>query len=107
MNSNNPKFNLGRIKVSLFAKLALQRSGQNIKEFLNRHNKNCNYGEITTEEKQLNDEIIKSKNRTNKQILSAYITEMHETIWIITRFEKNNKNSTTVLLPEEYDLLFK
>lgn len=98
------KFDIGKITVSFFAKLALQRAGQKASNFLNLH-KQCNYGEITLEEKHNNDQVVRNKNKNNKQILSSYTTSFNETIWIVSRFE-NDKSTTTVLLPHEYDSTF-
>ena len=103
-DKNKSIFPLGKIKVTFFAGLALQRSGQQSSEFLNLH-RNKNWGEITAEEKQLNDQIVKSKNKTNKKILSAYVTSFNKIIWIVTRFEENSIE-TTILLPREFDYLF-
>jgi hypothetical protein len=99
------KFNLGKITVSFFCQQALSRSGQKYLEFLSLH-ENCVWGEITKEEAQKNDQIVKNNNKIGKQILAAYITSFHETIWIVTRFEENNC-TTTVLLPREYEIIFK
>ena len=100
------KFNLGKTTVSFFAQLALERAGQQSSEFINRH-KNCDWGEITPEEAELNDQVVNSKNKNNKQILSAYTTTFQEeTIWVITRFDQNG-SKTTILLPREYDIIFK
>ena len=99
------KFPLGTVTTTFFANLALQRSGQKASDFLNQH-KNCKWGEITPEERYQNDEIVKSKEKCNKQILSAYTTTFHENIWIITKFEKNSI-TTTILLPREFESLVK
>ena len=101
MDNSQSKFRIGKVTITLFAKLALERSGQKASDFLNLH-KTCNWGEITDEEKHRNDQIVESQNQTNKQILSAYTTDLNDTIWIITRFDQSN-SMTTILLPREYD----
>ena len=99
------EFNLGTIKTTFFAQQALSRAGQQASDFLNLH-KQANWGEVTTEESQKNDQVVKSKDKTNKQILSAYTTTFNEeTIWILTRFTQNG-STTTILLPREYDIIF-
>ena len=103
MNRNYPKFSIGKLTITLFAELALERAAQKAEEFLSMH-KNCKWGEITNEEKQQNDQIVSSKNKTNKKVLSAYVTEFHECIWIVTDF---GKKQTTILLPHEYEIIFK
>ncbi|MBI9060245.1 MAG: hypothetical protein JEZ01_20935 [Labilibaculum sp.] len=100
MNKPKLKFNLGKITITLFAKLSLERSGQKAEQFLNLHKKG-NYGEISAEEKQCNNEII--ENKANKKVLSAYTTEFNEIIWVVTDLLEN---TTTVLLPREYDFIF-
>ena len=104
MDDSKPKFRIGKLTITLFAKLALERAGQKATDFLNLH-KNSNYGEITPEERKHNDVVLKSKNRNNKQILSVYTTDFNETIWVVTRFDQNN-SITTILLPREYDIIF-
>ena len=101
MDHSQSQFRIGKVTVTLFSKIALERAGQKASDFLNLH-KNGNWGEITPEEKRQNDQIVESQNKTNKQILSAYTTDFNEMIWIITRFDQNG-SSTTVLLPHEYN----
>ncbi len=104
MDRSQSQFRIGKVTITLFAKLCLDRAGQKASDFLNLH-KNGNWGEITPEEKRQNDQIVESQNRTNRQILSVYTTELNEIIWIITRFDQNG-SSTTVLLPREYNIIF-
>ena len=101
MDNSQSQFRIGKVTVSFFAKLALDRAGQKASDFLNLH-KNGSYGEITDEEKHRNDQIVESLNKMNRQILSAYTTDFNEVIWVVTQFDQNN-SSTTILLPHEYD----
>ena len=106
MKNNTHKFETGKLSVSPFAEIALERSGEQVKKFVFMH-QNKNYGEITPEEKEQNDEIVNSNNRAGKQILSAYSTSFWgELIWVVTRFDQHNNPSTTVLLPQEYKSIF-
>ncbi len=102
MTSSNPKFNVGKITITLFAQLALERSGQKIDEFLNQHKKGI-WGEITKEETEENEKTVISKNRNGKKIISSHVTSFQEYLWIITEF---SKNMTIVLLPHEYERFF-
>lgn len=95
-----PKFNLGKTTVTFFARLAIERSAQDVEKILNQHQKG-NWGDVTPEEKKQNDEIVKGKDK-NKKILSAYETEMSEIIWIVTDL---GKRQTIVFLPHEYDIV--
>ena len=102
MTSSNPKFNVGKITITLFAQLALERSGQNADEFLEKHKKGI-WGEITKEETEENEKTVISKNRNGKKIISSYVTSFNEYIWFITDF---SENKTIVLLPGEYERFF-
>ena len=101
MDHSQSQFRIGKVTITPFSKLALDRAGQKGSDFLNLH-KTGNWGEITDEEKHRNDQIVESQNKMNRQILSAYTTSFNEMIWIVTRFDQNG-SSTTVLLPHEYD----
>jgi len=98
MANSKSKINLGEIIISFFASKALERAGQSAGEFLSLH-KNCNWGEVTAEEKTQNDENVKNKEG---KILSAYVTTFNEFLWVTTDL---SKEETIVLLPREFDLL--
>lgn len=56
---------------------------------------NANWGETCEEDKELNDQALKSGDR----ILAVYKKEGFETIWIITEWDRS---ATTILFPDEY-----
>ena len=92
--------------LTLFAQLALERSGQLAHEFLSLHRRG-NWGEITEKEKTHNEMVVKKSDRAGEHIMSAYSTSFWgEIIWIITRFDQNNNAKTFVFLPREYEIVF-
>lgn len=56
---------------------------------------NADWGETCEEDKELNDQALKSGDR----ILAVYKKEGFETIWIITEWDRS---ATTILFPDEY-----
>ena len=56
---------------------------------------NADWGETCEEDKELNDQALKSGDR----ILAVYKKEGLETIWIITEWDRS---ATTILFPSEY-----
>jgi hypothetical protein len=89
-----PKFALGQLAATPGALQAMQESGQSPDFFLQRH-VTGDWGEVGTEDGQLNDEALKGGSR----ILSAYHTLKATKLWIITEADRS---VTTILLPEEY-----
>lgn len=66
-----------------------------VNDSLNRY-KTCDWGEISKEDKVLNDEAITNGDR----IFATYIYPADGTkIWIITEADRS---ATTVLFPDEY-----
>ena len=98
--SNNPKFHLGKVVITLFAKLALERSGEKPATFLRKHQQ-ADWGDVCAEDKQANDDAIKYEGNPDRQqrVLSSYVTELNDTLWIITEWDRS---ITTILLPREY-----
>ena len=93
------KFSLGQIVATPGAIEAMDESGQNAAFFLARH-ASGDWGEVTPEDWQLNDEAMVDGSR----LLSAYRTLKGKKIWIITEATDDNghRAATTILLPEDY-----
>lgn len=92
------KFEIG----TLYTTTAILNRGNNDKKFGNFVNKSlsrykvCDWGEISKEDKVLNDEAITNGDR----IFATYIYPADGTkIWIITEADRS---ATTVLFPDEY-----
>ena len=94
-----PKFGFGRVVATPGASAALQEAGQSPWEFLCRHLA-ADWGDVDAEDKAANDQALKDGSR----ILSAYVLNSGEKIWIITEAidDHGQRASTTVLLPDEY-----
>jgi hypothetical protein len=92
-------FKLGQILATPGALETLNESGQSPADFLDRHC-NCDWGEMSEEDCQLNDEAMVDGSR----IFSSYKTRNGTKIWIITEAEddEGTRCATTILLPEEY-----
>ena len=91
---NEALFPLGNIYLTIGAQEALEDSNQQPLEFLSRHQKG-DFGIICEDDKKENELSIKEGFR----ILSAYRTAKGEKLCIIS---EANRESTTLLLPEEY-----
>ncbi|WP_432799647.1 hypothetical protein [Poriferisphaera sp. WC338] len=98
--SDKPLFDLGRVVATQGALEALERAGQRSGAFLLRH-QTGDWGDLCDDDKQLNDEAIAHEGDLKKQsrVLSAYVTKVGDTIWIITEWDRS---FTTLLLPSEY-----
>lgn len=93
------KFNLGQIVATPGALEALESAGQSPAEFLSRHVQG-DWGEVDDEDKQANDDSLKTGDR----LLSAYHLADDTTIWIITEAadENGRRSCSTLLMPSEY-----
>jgi hypothetical protein len=90
----SPKFPLGQCVATPGALVALAFNGFEPYQFLARHV--CgDYGDLSEEDKRLNDEAIETGGR----ILSAYILAGGEKIWVISEADRS---STCLLLPSDY-----
>jgi hypothetical protein len=89
-----PKFSLGQTVATPGALQALEESGQNPGDFLDRHVQG-DWGCLDDEDKQLNDQSLIDGSR----ILSSYTTLKGTKLWVITEADRS---STCCLLPEEY-----
>lgn len=94
------KFKLGQIVATPSAIAAINRSKQSPAEFLRRHQL-CDWGDICSEDKKLNDEAVAHEGDLTKQqrVLSAYKTVLGDVIWIITEYDRS---ISTILLPSDY-----
>lgn len=91
---NNPLFKLGQVLVTPGASEVLRASGQSLWVYLARHLRG-DWGDLSTEDKRLNDEAVKDGSR----ILSSYTAATGAKLWVIT---KADRSATTILLPDEY-----
>ncbi len=96
---NGQKFPLGEIVATPDALRAIDDAGQTPDFFLDRHVVG-DWGEVDAGDSRANDESLKSGDR----ILSAYRTLKNVKIWIITEGvgDDNQRETTTILLPEQY-----
>lgn len=88
------KFSLGRIGATPGALRALEEAGQNLAEFLARHQRG-DWGEVCPEDKEENELSF----RHGLRLLSVYRTCKGVKLWVIIEADRS---ATTILLPEEY-----
>ena len=74
-------------------------AGKSPLEFINRH-VSGDWGVISPADRALNDQALQDGSR----IISAYTVAGRQNIWIITDAadDSGRRESTTILLPEEY-----
>jgi hypothetical protein len=94
IDSTKPKFALGQLVATPGALQALTDAGQSPMEFLSRHIRG-DWGDCCEDDRQANDDAL----RYNARLLSVYRTTKGVKFWVITEADRN---STCVLLPEEY-----
>ncbi len=91
----------GRILATPAALAALERSGQNLWEFMARHIAG-DWGDVDSEDAEANNQSLKDGSR----LLSAYVLADPEKtrLWIITEAEDDSgsRAATTALLASEY-----
>jgi len=94
-----PRFELGHVVATPGALALLEDSGQTPHDFLHRHVRG-DWGDLSDGDREINEESLRDGSR----ILSAYITSRGKKIWIITEAvnDSGRRDSTTILLPEEY-----
>lgn len=93
-------FHSGPIVATPGALEALERNQVSATDYLSRH-LTGDWGELADEDIETNDQSIKNGAR----ILSAYSLPDETKIWVITDGEidaQHHRQSTTLLLPEEY-----
>lgn len=94
LNEKSILFPIGRIFLTPGANEALSESSEEPFEFLQRHQQG-DWGIVCKEDAEENNFSVKKGFR----ILSAYLTNNKEKIWLITEADRS---STTILLPSEY-----
>jgi hypothetical protein len=88
------KFPLGTVVFTPGAIDALLRSGETPTPMLKRHVAG-DWGDVPEDDKQANERALHDGER----LLSSYKTKLGDKLWIITEADRE---STTMLLPEEY-----
>jgi hypothetical protein len=98
-NGASPKFSLGQEVATPGALKAIHQAGQSALQLLARHVA-CDWGDLSDEDKRLNDEALKDGSR----LLSAYVLRSGVRIWVITEAadDDGQRAVTTLLLPDEY-----
>jgi len=89
-----PRFLLGAVCGTPRALAAIECAGEGIADLLQRH-QSGDWGEICTEDAQLNEQAIHEGSR----IMSAYRLRNGMIVWCITEADRCG---TTFLLPDEY-----
>ena len=94
-----PLFRPGRILATPGALSALKHADQHASEFLSRHLAG-DWGAVSADDQAANDQSLRDGSR----LLSAYLLTTDVKIWIITEAldDHGDRESTTVLLPDEY-----
>ena len=93
------RFSLGQTVATPGALEALQRNNTTGLDYLRRH-ASGDWGIVCEEDKQANEEALKSGAR----LLSAYFLPDETKLWIITEAanDQGNRAASTLLLPDEY-----
>lgn len=94
MESNGPRFELGRVVATQGARQALEESGESACKFIHRHHVG-DWGDVCSEDAEANKEALQSELR----IFSIYHTKLKQKLYVITEADRS---STCLLLPEEY-----
>jgi len=92
--TNKPLFDLGRLVATAGALATLEKTGQNVVEFLARH-VTGDWGELPVEDRAENCLSLQHGFR----LLSSYRTAAGDKLWVITEADRS---ATTLLLPDEY-----
>ena len=99
VDSARLRFKPGRVVATPSALQLITAARQSPLQFVTRHV--CgDWGVISPADRVLNDEALQDGSR----IISAYTVAGHRNIWIITDAadDQGRRESTTILLPEEY-----
>jgi hypothetical protein len=94
MNTTTPHLQLGRIVATPGALRPMQDAGIHPLRLLKRH-AHGDWGDLHQNDIHANHRAL----RRGMRVLSAYVLDTGERIWIIT---EANRSATTLLLPEEY-----
>jgi hypothetical protein len=88
------RFNSGQIVATPAAIDALERAGESMSTYLNRH-LSGDWGDVDAEDKATNERSLEDDER----LLSAYHLNDGTKLWVLTEWDRS---ATTVLLPEDY-----
>lgn len=94
------KFKVGRIVATPGALESLQRNNADGLDYIRRH-VTGDWGIVCKDDAELNYRSLQDGSR----ILSAYLLPDETKLWVITDAtidEQDNREATTLLLPEEY-----
>ena len=94
------KFKLGQIVTTPGALEALERNNSNGRDYIRRH-VSGDWGMVSEDDGQLNELALVD----GSHLLSAYLLPDETKLWVITDAtidEQDNREVTTLLLPEEY-----
>ncbi len=99
IETSRPKFLPGQVVATPGAIEAMEASGQQPSDFLDRHLEG-DWGDLDSEDKSLNDEALIDGSR----LLSAYKTTRGVKLWVITEAvgDDGRRASTCILTPAEY-----
>ena len=94
-----PLFNLGQLLITPAAQEAISQGNNTTQQFLRRHARG-DWGTLSREDEQANEDALKSGAR----LLSVYFTAKQVKLWVITEAadDEGRRAATTILLPEEY-----
>lgn len=94
----SPLFDLGKVTATPAALKAIEDSGEETGDFLDRH-VHGDWGTVFDEERRRNDEAV----ITGERIASEFRTGNGIKIWIVTNAadSKGKRSATTILLPSE------
>jgi hypothetical protein len=84
------KFDLGQVIVTKEARIALEQSGQDSREFLERH-QNGDWGNLTAAESRENDRALLRPSF----VRSVYKTSLGVKLWVLTT---SDRSTTTILV---------
>ena len=96
---NRKPFHLGRTLAAPGALKALEESGENPSDFLDRHARG-DWGTVDADDWKANEDAMENGSR----LVSAYALKSGAKIWVITeaRGDDGERAATTLLLPGEY-----
>jgi len=92
--SQDPRFELGRLLITPGAIEALKKNGNDPAEFIRRH-ASCDWGDLDADDVRENEFSLEHGLR----LLSSYRLADGQMLWIITEADRS---CTTLLLPAEY-----
>jgi hypothetical protein len=91
----NARFDLGELIITPAAEEALEKAGQDLSFFLQKHAAG-DWGDLDTEDKASNERAL-----PHGRVMSSYKTLLSETVWLISEWQGDIR-TTTALLPSDY-----